>query len=94
MINMNRMQIEVKGNMKQIKQVKRFRVKVGSFFCSLDKRYHDLGVVIPNKALPEEAHVFNTSVAANNAIQRGYDARNAVRAGMYSDAAHVQRLVL
>ncbi len=71
--------------MNKKKQVKRFRVKVGETYCSLSKKFHDLGVIIPDAASRDEAHIFVTLVAANNAIQRRYEARNIVMAGMYPD---------
>ena len=67
---------------KKIKYLKRFRVKVGDKYCSLSHQFHELGTVHPDRTL-ETAHVFNTSVMAENCIERTVSAQASIRSSLY-----------
>lgn len=66
------------------KMVKRFRVKMGNKYCSLNTDFHELGVSIPDTDV-DGAHIFKTRVAAGNAIDRMQEARKKADTSMYPD---------
>lgn len=66
------------------KLVKRFRVKVGDKYCSLSRDFHELGTVHPDTT-QDKAHVFNTSVMAQNCIERALSAQASIRTSLYPD---------
>ncbi len=70
--------------MKNTKQVKRFRVKVGNNYCSLNNTFAPLGVCIPDSSM-EAAHVFTSMNGANNAISRTVEAQRLARESMFPE---------
>lgn len=66
------------------KPIKKYRVRCGSNYCTLRTDFDPLGTVHPNTDL-EHAHVFDTSMMANNCMARVEEARKKVREGLYPD---------
>jgi hypothetical protein len=71
-------------NQPRMKTVKRFHVKIGDSYATLDFNLHDKGVLVRCHAA-SHAWVFNRNVDAGHAIQRTLKLQAEVRDSMHAD---------
>lgn len=65
-------------------KMNRFRVRTSGGYCSLNKQFHDQGVIIPD-ATQATAYVYKTKAQAQSAIDRTIVAQKSAKMSMFPE---------